>query len=218
MELIFKESNIFCHQIVEINNKKYLLDASIAKPKTYYWGVSTDSITVEMIELKNINQTLETAISLFKTGTIVVIVQPFIVLLYNQLKSYFNCYDISGQLILKSLLFVLSIFISYLIFRSLLWRAHKIVKTLSLTENRKLRLNFKPIPKRKRNYDAFMLNSIVVICFILYLLVDNGSEGAILVIAGIISLFLWILKFGKVPILYVYKIGNLEFEKIEKIQ
>ena len=63
-----------------------------------------------------------------------------------------------------------------------------------------------------------MLNSIVVICFILYLLVDNGSEGEILVIAGIISLFLWILKFGKVPILYVYKIGNLEFEKIEKIQ
>lgn len=34
--LEYKETSIFCHQLVEYDGKKFLLDASTMKPKFYY--------------------------------------------------------------------------------------------------------------------------------------------------------------------------------------
>ena len=47
--LEYKETSIFCHQLVEYNGKKFLLDANTMKPKLYYWGLPTEVITVEMM-------------------------------------------------------------------------------------------------------------------------------------------------------------------------
>ena len=49
--LEYKETSIFCHQLVEYNGKNFLLDASTMKPKLYYWGLPTEEITVEMMEV-----------------------------------------------------------------------------------------------------------------------------------------------------------------------
>lgn len=49
--LEYKETSIFCHQLVEYDGKKFLLDASTMKPKLYYWGLPTEVITVEMMEV-----------------------------------------------------------------------------------------------------------------------------------------------------------------------
>jgi len=49
--LEYKETSIFCHQLVEYDGKKFLLDASTMKPKLYYWGLPTETITVEMMEV-----------------------------------------------------------------------------------------------------------------------------------------------------------------------
>ena len=50
--LEYKETSIFCHRLVEYDGKKFLLDASTTKPKLYYWGLPTDAITVEMMEVE----------------------------------------------------------------------------------------------------------------------------------------------------------------------
>ena len=47
--LEYKETSIFCHQLVEYNGKKFLLDANTMKPKLYYWGLPTEVITFEMM-------------------------------------------------------------------------------------------------------------------------------------------------------------------------
>ena len=49
--LEYKETSILCHQLVEYNGKKFLLDASIMKPKLYYLVWPTEAITVEMMEV-----------------------------------------------------------------------------------------------------------------------------------------------------------------------
>ena len=51
MILEYRETSIFCHQLVEFDDKKFLLDASTMKPKLYYWGLPTEAITAEMMEV-----------------------------------------------------------------------------------------------------------------------------------------------------------------------
>ena len=53
MELKFKNSNMTCFQIVQIDqeSKKYIMDTSTMSPKSYYWGIKTDTITVDMVEI-----------------------------------------------------------------------------------------------------------------------------------------------------------------------
>ena len=48
-----------CFQIVQIDqeSKKYVMDTSTISPKSYYWGIKTDTITVDMVDIeKNNNQ------------------------------------------------------------------------------------------------------------------------------------------------------------------
>ena len=59
VELKFKNSSMMCFQIVQIDqeSKKYVMDTSTISPKSYYWGIKTDTITVDMVEIeKNNNQ------------------------------------------------------------------------------------------------------------------------------------------------------------------
>ena len=60
MELKFKNSNMTCIQIVQIDqeSKKYIMDTSTMSPKSYYWGIKTDTIIVDMVEIEK-NNTLQ---------------------------------------------------------------------------------------------------------------------------------------------------------------
>ena len=95
MEINYRETKYFCHQLVELNGKKYILDASSMTPKFYYWGVPTDELTVEMTELNRENINFSTPINKFKASYVAIMVQPLIVIVYSLLKTFFKEYNIS---------------------------------------------------------------------------------------------------------------------------
>lgn len=98
--LEYKETSIFCHQLVEYDGKHFILDASTMKPKLYYWGLPTEEITVEMMEVDK-NVTIPgTPINKIKGGTAAIIVQPFVGVVYRLLQNLFSEYDISQQIFL----------------------------------------------------------------------------------------------------------------------
>lgn len=217
MELNFKETNVFCHQLVEIDGRKFILDASTMKPKSYYWGITTEEISVEMLELRDDNLKLETPVNRMSTMTVAMMVQPFVGLFYLVLKNFFQNMGISQQFLFKLVLFLGTMIMSYAIFRYLLDRARKrVVREIGLP-NRRYQLLFKPKETRKQVFDAYLLNMIVVVCLVSYLSINNGTEGILLIVAGIITLFLIVLEFGKVPILSAYKLGNITLEDIREI-
>lgn len=218
MILEYRETSIFCHQLVEFDDKKFLLDASTMKPKLYYWGWQTEEITVEMLEVDKKVEITGTPVNKLNGATVAIIVQPFIGVVYSILKNLFREYAISQQMFLKLVLFVVAMFISYLLFRFSLGKARKKVKNLFPTATKRYRITFKPIPERKQIFDAHLLNVALLACLAMYLFNNNGQEGIFLVIGGILTAFLLTFEFGKVPVLLGAKTGNLIFEGIQEIR
>ena len=116
MELKFKNSNMTCFQIVSTDqeSKKYIMDTSTMSPKSYYWGIKTDTITVDMVEIEKNNTQFEikptTPVS---TIMVAIIVQPIVKVGYDVLKRLFIQNNLSEQVLLKLLLFAISMLISY---------------------------------------------------------------------------------------------------------
>lgn len=215
--LEYKETSIFCHQLVEYDGKKFLLDASTMKPKLYYWGLPTEVITVEMMEVDKKVEIPGTPINKLNGGTAAIIVQPFIGVVYSLLKNLFSEYAISQQIFLKIVLFVVAMLISFVLFRFSIVKARKKVKNLFPTARKKYRVTFKPIPERKHIFDAHLLNVVLLACLAMYLFNNNGQEGIFLVIGGILTAFLLTFEFGKVPVLLGAKTGNLRLDSVEEI-
>ena len=208
--LEYKETSIFCHQLVEYSGKKFLLDASTMKPKLYYWGWPTEAITVEMMEVDKKVEIPGTPINKLNGATVAIIVQPFVGVIYSLLKNLFSEYAISQQIFLKIVLFVVAMLISFVLFRFSIEKARKKVR-------KRYRGTFKPIPERKQIFDAHLLNVVLLACLAMYLFNNNGQEGIFLVIGGILTAFLLTFEFGKVPVLLGAKTGNLRLDSVEEI-
>ena len=218
MTLEYNETSIFCHQLVEYDGKKFLLDASTMKPKLYYWGLPTKDITVEMMEVDKKVEIPGTRINKLNGTTAAIIVQPFVGVVNSQLKNLFREYAISQQIFLKLILFVVAMFISYLLFLFSRGKARKKVKNLFPTATKRYIVTFKPIPERKQIFDAHLLNVVLLACLAMYLFNNNGQEGIFLMIGGILMAFILTFEFGRVPVLLGAKTGNPRLDSVQEIR
>ena len=115
MEINFRNSNIGCYQIVEIDghSHKYIMDTSTLTPKRYCWGLLPQNITVDMTELDKKNASFETkSKTLLGTSTIAIMVQPIVKIGYDMLRNLFVNYEISQQIFIKIVLYFISMLIS----------------------------------------------------------------------------------------------------------
>lgn len=134
------------------------------------------------------------------------------------IENFFKEYNISQQIILKLVVFCASILFSYLIFYFKREQERKNVKALLPSSSRRYEMIFKPVSARKQVFDAYIFTVPIIACLVLYLSINDGGEGIVLVINSIISFFLLSFLFGKVPILSAYKIRNVTFEGIREIK
>lgn len=209
---------MMCFQIVQIDqeSKKYVMDTSTISPKSYYWGLKTDTITVDMVEIEKNNNQFEIKPSRPVSATMgAVIVQPIVKVSYDVLHKYFIHNNISEQILLKLLLFAISLLISYFaILISLKLSHNKADKWIPQNSN-KYTVTFTTI--QKSNGGVYPFVGAIALCLLFFLGLNNGTEGAFLVINGIISLFFFMFTLGSFPIAHLYKHGQVEVEKIEKI-
>ena len=218
MELKFKNSSMMCFQIVQINHesKKYVMDTSTISPKSYYWGIKTDTITVNMVEIeKNNNQFAIKPRRPVNATMIAIIVQPIVKVSYDALKELFIHNNISEQILLKLLLFSISMLISYFAAVISLRLAHKKAEKWIPKNSNKYTVTFTTI--KKSNGGVYPFIGLILLCLLFFLCLNNGTEGAFLVINGIVSLFFFMFTLGSFKIAHPYKHGQIEVEKIEKI-
>lgn len=217
MELKFKNSNMTCFQIVQIDqeSKKYIMDTSTMSPKSYYWGIKTDTITVDMVEIEKNNNHFEikptTPVS---TTMAAIIVQPIVKVGYDVLKRLFIQNNLSEQVLLKLLLFAISMLISYFAILISLKVAHKKADKWIPKNRHKYTVTFKTI--KKSNGGVYPLVGVIFICLLFFLGENNETEGAFLVINGIVSLFFFMFTLGSFPIALPYKQGQIVLENIEE--
>ncbi|WP_257375287.1 hypothetical protein [Streptococcus sp. HMSC063B03] len=218
MELKFKNSSMMCFQIVQVDqeSKKYVMDTSTISPKGYYWGLKTDTITVDMVEIEKNNNQFEIKPSRPVSATMgAIIVQPIVKVSYDALKKFFIHNNISEQILLKLLLFAISMLISYFaILISLKLSHNKADKWIPQNSN-KYTVTFTTI--QKSNGGVYPFVGAIALCLLFFLGLNNGTEGAFLVINGIVSLFFFMFTLGSFPIAHLYKHGQVEVKKIEKL-
>lgn len=207
-----------CFQIVQINHesKKYVMDTSTISPKSYYWGIKTDTITVNMVEIeKNNNQFAIKPRRPVNATMIAIIVQPIVKVSYDALKELFIHNNISEQLLIKLFLFAISMLISYFAILISLKLSHKKADKWIPKNSNKYTVTFTTI--KKSNGGVYPFIGLILLCLLFFLCLNNGTEGAFLVINGIVSLFFFMFTLGSFPIAHPYKHGQIEVEKIEKI-
>lgn len=208
-----------CFQIVQIDkeSKKYVMDTSTISPKSYYWGIKTDTITVNMVEIeKNNNQFAIKPRRPVNATMIAIIVQPIVKVSYDALKELFIHNNISEQLLIKLFLFAISMLISYFAILISLKLSHKKADKWIPKNSNKYTVTFTTI--KKSNGGVYPFIGLILLCLLFFLCLNNGTEGAFLVINGIVSLFFFMFTLGSFPIAHPYKHGQIEVEKIEKIQ
>ena len=216
VQLKFSNSNIFSYKLVEgVQGKKYLMDLSSVRPKSVIWGGLPDTVSVTAYELENENVQFElknkTSNGL-KAG-IIVAIQPLLYTLYNFLYSLFVSYKIAQQLGIKTLLFAISMLISYLIVITFLSSNKKKVKDRLGQKRFAQTFVFKPT---KRIYDGYFIFIISLVCYIVYLSINNGSEGAVLIVNTVLSMLCFAYTNSAIPVAEYYKTDIYELVEIRE--
>lgn len=128
------------------------------------------------------------------------------------MKEAFIGWGISQQLSLKLGVFAFSMILSYLMAICYEKVAIRKYKSRIPKNSRRYRLVFEP--KGKRIIDWYFIFVINIICLAFFMGTDNGSEGALLVINGIISWFYFVMmRMPQVPSYY----KTLLLNKIEEL-
>ena len=216
VQLKFSNSNIFSFKLVEgVQGKKYLMDLSSVRPKSVIWGGLPDTVSVTAYELENENVQFELKNKTrngLKAG-IIVALQPLLYTLYNLLHSLFVSHKIGQQLGIKSLLFAISMLVSYLIVVSFLNFNKKKVKD-RLGQKRSVQtFVFKPT---KRIYDGYFIFIISLVCYIVYLSIHNGSDGAVLIVNTVLSMLSFAYTNSAIPVAEYYQAGTYELVEIRE--
>ena len=216
VQLKFSNSNIFSYKLVEgVQEKKYLMDLSSVRPKSVIWGGLPDTVSVTAYELENENVQFElknkTSNGL-KAG-IIVAIQPLLYTLYNLLHSLFVSYKIGQQLGIKTLLFAISMLISFLMVISFLNFNKKKVKDRLGQKRFVQTFVFKPT---KRIYDGYFIFIISLVCYVVYLSFNNGSEGALLIVNTVLSMLCFAYTNSAIPVAEYYKTDIYELVEIRE--
>ena len=216
VQLKFSNSNIFSYKLVEgIQGKKYLMDLSSVRPKSVIWGGLPDTVSVTAYELENENVQFELKNKTnngLKAG-IIVAIQPLLYTLYNLLHSLFVSYKIGQQLGIKTLLFAISMLISYLIVISFLnFNKKKVMNQLEQKRSVQTFV-FKPT---KKIYDGYFIFIISLVCYVVYLSINNGSDGAVLIVNTVLSMLSFAYTNSAIPVAEYYQAGTYELIEIRE--
>lgn len=220
MEVVFKESNRVFYKVILVDGDKYLLDLTTVIPKLFFWQFKTQIITVSMIKLEEKDSSFE---GLVKTvdksfGPALGVVISGI--LYSLMDDIFLKYNISQNFSLKIFLLAFSVLLSFIVFKV-------IVVAIRYNVNRRIpdksthhRITFKVLTQKSHInlYKTLpFIVGIYLIIFCMYMLTNNGTEGGFLIINSIVTLGIFTLFLGMLPLRESFEKNEILFEAIEEL-
>lgn len=220
MDLKFKYSNIAVFRIVEYKNKKFILDSTSIKGKSYFLGWLPKKVTANMVELSPSNDSFEIkSKTRLGTSTVAIMVQPLVGISYRFMKKAFISWGVSQQIILKLGIFAFSMILSYLM---AVWYGKRAKRTFDSRipqDSKYYRLVFEP--KGKRMIDWYITVIANIVCLSFFIGTSNGTEGALLIVNGIISWFGFVfMRMPQIPAYYktlsLIKIDELSKDKMNE--
>ena len=203
MELKFKYSNIAVFRIVEFKNKSYILDPTTIKGKSYFFGSLPKEVTAEMVELSPSNDSfrIKSKTPIGASTALVIMIQPLVGISHTLMKDAFISWGINQQILMKVVLFAFSVFLSYLM--AVFYEKSAVGKFESRIPKNSKRCRLVFEPKGKRMIDWYVILAINIVCLMFFMGTNDGSEGVLLIINGIISWFYFVMmRMPQVPSYY----------------
>ena len=215
LKINFRGLDVAYFDVLEMGEKKYVLDSNSTTPKSYYWGLSPETLEVDLIELDSQNKNFDKKIKMGPSGMRMVSIGLGL-LSYGVVTSIFRYYDISHSPYLKVFLFLISILIAYIVYQSILMKSRKEISSRLSQEKKRYKIVFQN-NKKKRQFHAYLFLILHVIALAIYMGLDDGTEAAILVLNGLLAyLFIWI-ESGVIPLTYAYQKKYLQYKELKKV-
>lgn len=185
--LKWRNSCIGRYKILEVDQKKYLVDTLHTKPRFLLFATSPDTVKFSIAEIDIKNTIFDKEETGFKFGTLlaVLITQPIAGVLYKFGKKIFEAHAISEHIFLKISLFILSIIVSTFAFTFISQLDKKKFETMAGKEAFSDQLVV--YPKGQKNYLIVSMLIILSIIGILYLKTNNSFDSGFLYIASIVT-------------------------------
>ena len=123
MEVKFRALDVYYFGILEMDEKRYVLDSNSLTSKSYYWGFAPKEFKLDIIELEDSNRNFDKKIKMAPEGRRSIAISISVALssaLYRIGAGIFRYYSISQNLYLKILLFLISILVAFVIYRGIL--------------------------------------------------------------------------------------------------
>ena len=159
-------------------------------------------VTANMVELSPSNDSFEIkSKTRLGTSTVAIMVQPLVGISYRFMKQAFINWGVSQQIILKLGIFAFSMLLSYLM---AVWYGKSAKRTFDSRipkESKSYCLVFEP--KGKRMFDWYITIIANIVCLSFFIGTNNGTEGALLIVNGIISWFGFVfMRMPQIPEYY----------------
>ena len=215
-ELTFKDSMSTCHKIVtDANGRRYIMDTSTLTPNVHGFGIIPKQVTVEMVEFGNRDQNFEfKAKPSSKFLGVAAVTQPLTTILYKVLESVFLKYNIHQQVLLKWMMFGLSIVLAFVLAKVYIQLAKKkVAKRVSPNAKRYIA---KFTYWNKRDYSNWFMILLIAIIFYFFLKSTNGTEGILLVPITILAHLLFVFWLGMAPVDQNYNRKRMQLVSIEE--
>lgn len=217
-EVTITNANSMCYKLLtDTKGNRYLMDVSTVSNKLYCFGVQTDKVTVDMIEIDKNDTRFEQ--KNLQSSTFVGITagsQLFANIVYRSLTQFIREQKLHQQFIFQVGLFMISILFAALLMKLFAMMSKKYVADRLPVHPKRYVATFKTTSKRHLSF--YIPLSINVILFLFYLRASIGGSVVLLVFNTILSLWILIGCFVGFPIDILYKNKEFQLESIEEIQ
>ena len=217
-EVTIANANSMCYKLLtDAKGNRYLMDVSTVSNKLYCFGVQTDKVTVDMIEIGKNDTRFEQ--KNLQSSTFVGITagsQLFANIVYRSLTEFIREQKLHQQIIFQVSLFMISILFAALLMTLFAMMSKKYVADRLPTHPKRYVATFKTTSKRHLSF--YIPLSINVILFLFYLRASIGGSVVLLVFNTILSLWILIGCFVGFPVDILYKNKEFELVSIEEIQ
>ena len=217
-EVTIANANSMCYKLLtDAKGNRYLMDVSTVSNKLYCFGVQTDKVTVDMIEIGKNDTRFEQ--KNLQSSTFVGITagsQLFANIVYRSLTEFIREQKLHQQIIFQVSLFMISILFAALLMTLFAMMSKKYVADRLPAHPKRYVATFKTTSKRHLSF--YIPLSINVILFLFYLRASIGGSVVLLVFNTILSLWILIGCFVGFPVDILYKNKEFELVSIEEIQ
>ena len=202
--------------VTDSNGKTYVMDTRTVSNKLLEFGNLSSSVSVDMIEIDPNNTAFEKKATLTKefigvTGA----VQVFSTLTFRMITNFFETNPLYQQLFIKFFLFACSLFISFLLAKFYFYVYDKQAKENLPEQSKRYRATFRVHSQRR--FAGYLFVAIIGALFLVFLNVNDGTEGALLVMNSLLSLVFFIVCLGMCPVDLYYRKQVFILESIKEI-